>query len=424
MNPAFHTIARLPRRGFWVAVHRCFGLATAIFIAVAALTGSILAFRVELDAWINPPEKVAPLGRELLDPLVLRQRALELAPGARVDWVNLEPVAEQAYRVWLRHDDEASGTYPPLPRLLLDPYTGDQIWRDSAGATGSGGYPYWPLTRHNLLDFVYALHYSLTLPGKIGVWLMGIVALIWTLDCVVALLLTLPVSKSRASQKSFWRRWAPAWKLKWPSSGFRFHFNLHRAAGLWTWLVLLMFAWSSVGFNLAEEIYNPVMKGVFGMEVAFPKYPLLEKAIPGPPIDWDDARTVGRRLMREQARIRGFSAGREGALSYDSARGLYTYCIHSNLDLASWCGTRTVFRATDGKLAGFNASTGHGNAATAFTSWTASLHMAAVGGLPIKIAVSLMGLITTMLATTGIYLWWKKRNARRQLRPLQKAIVE
>lgn len=52
MNPAFRATGWTPRRGFWVAVHRYFGLATAIFIAVAALTGSILAFRAELKAWI------------------------------------------------------------------------------------------------------------------------------------------------------------------------------------------------------------------------------------------------------------------------------------------------------------------------------------------------------------------------------------
>jgi uncharacterized iron-regulated membrane protein len=262
------------------------------------------------------------------------------------------------------------------------------------------------------------------LPGKIGTWLMGIVALIWTLDCGGALLLTLPALKSQISRESFWRRWAPAWKLKWSSSGFRFHFNLHRAAGLWTWLVLLMFAWSSVGFNLREEIYDPVMKGVFGMEVPYPTHQLLKNAISEPPIGWDEARTIGRKLMHEQAQNRGFSAGPEGWLSYDSARGLYTYCIHSNLDLASWCGTQTVFRATDGKLISFSASTGHGNAATAFTTWTASLHMAAVGGMPIKIAVCLIGLITAMLAATGIYLWWKKRGVRRQLRPSLRTISE
>lgn len=38
MNPAFRANGWLPRRRFWVAVYRYFGLATAIFIAVAALT--------------------------------------------------------------------------------------------------------------------------------------------------------------------------------------------------------------------------------------------------------------------------------------------------------------------------------------------------------------------------------------------------
>lgn len=58
MNPAFHTIAWLPRRGFWVVVHRYFGLATAIFIAVAALTE-------EQDAAAREPHEqvVSPVQR-------------------------------------------------------------------------------------------------------------------------------------------------------------------------------------------------------------------------------------------------------------------------------------------------------------------------------------------------------------------------
>jgi uncharacterized iron-regulated membrane protein len=42
-----------------------------------------------------------------------------------------------------------------------------------------------------------------------------------------------------------------------------------------------------------------------------------------------------------------------------------------------------------------------------------ALHMAMVFGLPYKTFVSALGLVVAMLSMTGVYIWWKKRAARR-----------
>ena len=41
-------------RAILVRLHRYLGLATALFLALAGLTGSVLAFHHELDEWLNP----------------------------------------------------------------------------------------------------------------------------------------------------------------------------------------------------------------------------------------------------------------------------------------------------------------------------------------------------------------------------------
>ena len=46
-------------RSILLYLHRYLGLAMALFLALAGLTGSILAFHHELDEWLNP----APLAR-------------------------------------------------------------------------------------------------------------------------------------------------------------------------------------------------------------------------------------------------------------------------------------------------------------------------------------------------------------------------
>ncbi|NWE37006.1 PepSY domain-containing protein, partial [Pseudomonas gingeri] len=41
-------------RALLVLLHRYIGLATALFLMIAGITGSLLAFNHELDEWLNP----------------------------------------------------------------------------------------------------------------------------------------------------------------------------------------------------------------------------------------------------------------------------------------------------------------------------------------------------------------------------------
>ena len=41
-------------RACLVVLHRWFGLAIAVFLTVAGLTGAVISWDHELDAWLNP----------------------------------------------------------------------------------------------------------------------------------------------------------------------------------------------------------------------------------------------------------------------------------------------------------------------------------------------------------------------------------
>lgn len=82
---------------------------------------------------------------------------------------------------------------------------------------------------------------------------MGIVALVWVVDCVVALALTFPRGGP------FWRRWRRAWRIEAGASRYRLWHDIHQAFGLWTWVVLLTLAVSGVAMNLHQEIFRPVL---------------------------------------------------------------------------------------------------------------------------------------------------------------------
>src|SRR5690606_8161764 len=110
--------------------------------------------------------------------------------------------------------------------------------------------------------------------GDIGKLLLGVIALLWTINCFIGFYLTFPraVNNKRALQKtvsktvlkkraSVLTRWLPAWKIRRETNTFKLNYDVHHAFGLWLWLMLFVIAWSSVSFNL-QQVYQPVMQVV------------------------------------------------------------------------------------------------------------------------------------------------------------------
>lgn len=55
-----------------------------------------------------------------------------------------------------------------------------------------------------------------------------------------------------------------------------------------------------------------------------------------------------------------------------------------------------------------------GTAADVFVQAQFPLYFGRILGLPGRILISVMGLVVATLSVTGVYVWWKKRRARRQ----------
>lgn len=423
MNSRMRTL-----RALCVIVHRWAGLTTASFLVVAALTGSLLAYLDELEVLISPQLRLAAAPTpqaQPLDPFVLREAVLAHAPGARANWVPLHVEPGRSLRFSIS---------PAAPggndQVFVDPYTGKVLGESRWGDITQG----W----HNLMGFVYRLHFALALDSA-GVILLGIVSLVWTVDCFIGAWLTLPAHRRKpppgaaahaGGPKSWWSRWWPAWKLRWDAGGYKLNFDLHRAGGLWLWAMLFILAWSSVAFNLSE-VYAPVTRHLMSQQEAQPNrshIPALERPRPAAAIAPPQALEVGRRLMAQQASLRGFSVERADWLGYDPKRGVYTYIARTSRDIRERHGgnTRLFFDGDTGEFRGVYLPTGEA-AGDTFTTWITVLHMATMWGWPLQLVVCLMGLVITALSITGLVIWWKKRAARRRHRqvgrPLQSAPV-
>jgi uncharacterized iron-regulated membrane protein len=388
-------------RRFWVLLHRYTGLAMTLFLIIVGFTGCLLAFFKELDGAINPKFLVPVQSGTLLDPVTLIETIERIDPSVKAD------------AVWLTKNAATVSVSPQqtvnelgYDQLILNPYTGELLGKRHWGDLSQG--------LENLMPFIYKLHYELAL-GEIGVWILGITALIWTLDCFVGFYLTLPAAKSEKSSaislqhRTIWQRWRPSWLIKWSASKTRITFDLHRAGGLWLWLALLMFAWSSVYMNLAG-VYNKVMQSVTEYHQPWSDFPDLPQPVQQPNISWRQAQAIAQVELTHLSQTQGITMLATSGFWINRSKGFYVYDTKSNADIQDQGGnTRIVIDANSGEVKQVLLPTGQ-YAGNTITSWLLALHTANIWGLPYKIFVSALGLVIVMLAVTGVLIWLKKRR--------------
>ena len=390
-------------RKFFVWLHRWVGLLMALFLVVVGLTGSILAFKTDFERLLTPDFFASPPTADAkpLDLATLAERAESEMPHARTGYFNLEQGRVGMHMVARRNP--ASGKPYDLgdDPLFLDPWTGKRLIHLHGGA-----YAEW---RYKLIPFIYDLHTSMAL-GNIGSWTLGIVALAWTLDTFYAIYLTFPTVFSR-----FFRKWMPAWKIKWPSAPFRLNFDLHRASGLWFAPLLFIFAWSSVMFNLGP-VYERVTSWIFEYDRMDLETILPTRQNDSPRLNWHEGLHKSEEAVQELAKQYGITIGEPFGFGYMAELGAYTYSVASNRNFgkATWPGQFGVW--VDGDTGALQKAEvpGRGRTGNTISDYLYVLHFGDLHGwLVYRILVFTLGIIMTLLSVTGIYIWWKKRVGRK-----------
>ena len=383
-------------RPFLTVLHRYGGLAMAVFLVIAGLTGSVLAFRAELDGWLNPHLfRVEPAGPALsVSQLVAHIERAD--PAVQVFTILPAGVAGEAASAYVgARDGVAAASYN---QVFVDPATGRILGRRMDGA--------FRLDRAHLIPFLYRLHYSLLIPGW-GTMLMGVVALAWMTDCFVGWVLTLPRGRP------FWAKWRPIWGIKRGAGPYRLNLDLHRATGLWLWPVLFVLALSSMAMNLNHELFRPVLSALLPTSPSIWDRP-APADMPVMVLDWDAATTVAR----TEADRRGW-AGPIAMIYAARAEGFYMLRIgHQH---APGFGASTLFvSGVDGAILAVDEA-GGGKAGDKVAGLMFPLHSGQIAGLPGRILICIAGLAIAMLSVTGVYIWWKKRIPRRARKMAEQA---
>ena len=399
-------------RGLLVTIHRWAGLFIAVFLFVAGLTGSLISWDHELDEWLNPDLFEAKQTGSPLAPLELVSRFEATDKRVRVTSLPLSYEEGKTAELFVepRIDPETGKPYVlEYNQVYVEPATG-QI----------AGKRFWgkiSLDRRDLLPFLYKLHYSMHVPDffnsdRWGIWLMGIIGIVWTFDCFVGLWLTFPpFTRAAAGNKSWMQRWAPAWRMKPNASLYRLNFDLHRATALWMWLFLLVLAFTSISMNLSTEVVRPMLSKISSLtpEVWDVRSPApLDKPI-APALSFasiiDRASNEARQRLWQEP---------PGSAFYSPEYGVYSVSFFEpGADHGEGgMGTKTLY---------FDGNTGAdlgesvpwtGSAADIFMQLQFPLHSGRIAGLPGRILLSVMGLVVATLSLTGIVIWFKKRLAR------------
>lgn len=381
-------------------LHRWFGLATALFLFVAGLTGALISWDHELDEWLNPQLYEAPGRGSPLPALALSDRIEQADPQVRVTFLPLN--VEQGHTLMASVNprvNPATGELfePTYNQVAIDPVTGQIVATRMWGAVS--------LSRENFLSFLYKLHYSLHIPDargiELGIWFMGIVGIIWVFDSLIALWVSFPNAGS----------WRKSFAFRFRRGGPALNFDLHRSGGVWVWLLLLLLATTSVSMNLGTEVMRPVvsMFSTLSPDVFASRSPQ--------PLNQPIEPDVLKADVIRQASAEGARRGWEhpaGGVFYSPEFGVYGVGFfdpandHGDGGLGNpWL----YYDGKNGKLVGDDVP-GTGSAGDIFLQAQFPLHSGRILGIPGRIMVSIMGLVVATLSITGLVIWLRKRRAQ------------
>ncbi|WP_250468460.1 PepSY-associated TM helix domain-containing protein [Caballeronia sp. GAFFF2] len=383
-----------------VRLHRWLGVATALFLFVSGLTGAVIAWDHEIDAWLNPALFYARTEGAALPALELAHKVEAADPRVQVTYLQLgaEPGHTLQMLVTPRTNPATGAPFDvDYSQVAVDPATGVIQGKRLWGTVS--------LARIDLMPFLYKLHYTLHLPvlGGIdtGTWLLGIVGILWFFDSGIALVLSFPSVKA----------WRKSFAFRFKRGGYALTFDLHRSGGVWIWGLLLMVAITSISMNLGDPVVRPLVSRLSPLAPTMFDNPELTRAAP----KGSTALPVESVLATAVADAKRLDiAAPPGALYYLPAMQAYGVGFfapgndHGDGGLGNaWL----YYNGYTGKLAG-SSIPGRGSAGDIFMQAQFPLHSGRIIGVTGRVLISCVGVMVAILSATGLMIWLRKRTAR------------
>lgn len=382
-------------------LHRWAGLFIAVFLFLSGISGALIAWDRELDAWLNPhlfKANSSALSSHTILELANQFEANE--PRARIKNLPLATQAGQSITLTVTPTWDAEHNRPyrlPFNQVSLNPSTGS--------IQGTRQWGELALSREAIMPFLYKLHYTMHIPDgwgiRLGTWFMGIVSIVWLIDCFIALMIAFPHRKA----------WKKSFVFRFANGGYKLNFDLHRSGGVWLWGLLLVMAFTSISMNLPDVVRSAVRSVAELSPTQYEGRVRTKKSVSPEmsrePILLRAAAEAKRRNWREPA----------GAMHYNAPYNLYgvSFFYPGNALGAAGLGNAILYYdGNRGELIGQKVPS-EGTTADIFMAAQFPLHSGRILGLAGRILVSALGVLIAILSVTGVVIWVRKRASRQRI---------
>ena len=362
-------------------VHLWLGLTLGSLFALLGLTGSALVFYLEIDAALNP--------------IGVQAGALP-APG----WDS--PIWDRALETGLDRWPQAGGQFSleatgepgPVPARYYPPAgqhghhaEREMVWFSSDGAEvmrvdSWGQY---------LMSWIYDLHMHL-LAGEIGSQIVGWSGFVTLILLATGIAAWWPRGSLRKAL-AFKRGAAPLRRLR----------DLHKHAGLWSALLLVLLSFTGALLALPET-----KVWLLGATIASPD------PVPAPV----SSRASGAQVPLRQALSEAHRALPEAQLAFIDVPVGGSDPIRLRVQVPGdphrrFPGSFIFIDQYSGEVLAIH-DIRNGNAATGTASWIRPIHDGSIAGLPTRIVAVIAGFAPAVLLATGLLHWRRRRSARRR----------
>lgn len=376
-------------------LHLWAGLVFGTILVLQGLTGSILGWRHELDALLNPGllQVAPPPGTRQGERLRVAPATVEAvtsmlvaAPGhGRPSMLMVPEHAGDVFIAWYRPGQSASVWQQAVTRqVMVDPATlrilGERRW-------GEAG-----LSRPLLLPTLFHLHHYLLAGdgGKVVVAIEGIALFLLALTGIVV---WWPKLTRSALRHALTCRFNGSWP--------KFSFQLHRAAGFYIAPVFVLLAVSGIYFNMPAWV-TPAVGAVATLT---PNEKLSNRSAPSLPVlAPQEVLTAAQTLFPE---------GRVSRLSFPAKAGQpFEVRVRQPGELRHGDGaTRITIDSADGAILRV-VDPLRMRSGDRFLSWMFPLHTGEAFGTAGRVFISLVGVTPLVFFVTGLVMWIKFRRPK------------
>ncbi len=364
---------RVTGRQFWQQAHLWLGLLLGLPLLLVCASGSLLVFREEMDAWLNPallapamhggqqhsPAELLAAGLAATDPAGDAQFRLRAPQRGQTAWsVFVQRTDPATGRVWM----EQIGVHP-----------------ETAGITGRRDYTAAPLI------LLYHFHETLLLRPWWGAELVGALGLVLLISSLSGLYLWWPRPG----------RWRAALWIKPGAAARRLLLDLHNVFGLYSLIVVVSLAFSGVYLVFPQPVRGLVRLAATDSPLPYPP--------PRPPLAGETRLDAATIFALAEATLPG--------IRFDNARklagrdGLWRVALRpADANSYSPADSMVWLDPYDGRVLAWRDAR-HLPAGENFLIMQRPLHNGEVLGLPGRLLAFAGGLVPAILAITGWLLW-------------------